>query len=170
MDRLGNVPSIGAELGFKLMGGSRTITKWADLVTHLYDEEYVRGFDTINTWVNDLLPYPRDAFKQMVRDVVGQNKLLRRELELGGRAIDLSVIDAPLLALAGRDDNIATPGSTRDVLSCVGSTDKTFVEVPGGHVGVVGGRLARTEVWERAADWLAPRSILPRSPLDAYAA
>jgi polyhydroxyalkanoate synthase len=159
MDRLGNVPSIGAELGFKLMGGRRTLTKWADLFIHLYDEEYVRGFDAINTWVNDLLPYPREAFKQMVKDVVGQNKLLKRELVLAERPIDLARIAAPLLALAGRTDNIATLGSTRDVLATVGSTDKTFVEVPGGHVGVVGGSAARREVWERAADWLAPRSL-----------
>ncbi|MEI8255953.1 MAG: alpha/beta fold hydrolase, partial [Deltaproteobacteria bacterium] len=161
MDRLGNVPSIGAELGFKIMGGTRTLTKWAGLAANLYDEEYVRGFDTINTWVNDLLPYPREAFKQMVRDVVGQNKLLKRELQLAGRPIDLTRIDAPLLALAGRNDNIATLESTRAVLDSVSSLDKTFVEVPGGHVGVIGGREARAQVWARTADWLAPRSVIP---------
>ena len=159
LDRVGNVPSIGAELGFKLMGGTKTLTKWADLATHLYDDEYVRGFDAINTWVNDLLPYPRDAFKQMVRDVVGQNKLLKRELQLAGRFIDLARIETPLLAMAGRGDNIATLGSTRAVLDSVSSRDKTFVEVPGGHVGVVGGREARQHVWARTAEWLAPRSI-----------
>src|SRR5207302_986139 len=100
--------------------------------------------------------------KQMAKDVVGQNKLLKRELVLGGRPIDLSRIETPLLALAGRSDNIATLGSTRDVLSTVSSTDKTFVEVPGGHVGVVAGSSARTEVWERTAEWLAPRSLAAR--------
>lgn len=159
MDRLGNVPSIGAELGFKVMSGPKAITKWVDLANNLYDEEYVRGFDAVNTWVNDLLPYPREAFKQMVKDVVGQNKLLRRELELGGRRIDLGVIDVPLLALAGRADNIATLASTRAVLATVGSEDKTFVEVPGGHVGVVAGSSAPQAVWQRVSDWLAPRSL-----------
>lgn len=159
MDQLGNVPSFGAELGFKVMSGPKAITKWVSLAQHLYDEEYVRGFDAVNTWVNDLLPYPRDAFKQMVKDVVGSNKLLKKELTLGGRKIDLAVIDAPLLALAGRADNIATLGSTRAVLATVGSKDKTFVEVSGGHVGVVAGSTAPQEVWERTADWLAPRSL-----------
>jgi polyhydroxyalkanoate synthase len=159
MDRLGNVPSIGAELGFKVMSGPKAITKWVDLANNLYDEEYVRGFDAVNTWVNDLLPYPREAFKQMVKDVVGQNKLLRRELELGGRRIDLGVIDVPLLALAGRTDNIATLASTRAVLATVGSEDKTFVEVPGGHVGVIAGSSAPQAVWQRVSDWLAPRSL-----------
>lgn len=160
LDRIGNVPSIGAELGFKLMGGPRTFTKYVDLARNLYDDEYVRGFDAINGWVNDLLPYPRDAFKQLVREVVGQNKLLKRELQLAGRPIDLTRIDVPLLAMAGRSDNIATLESTRAVLESVGSDDKVFVEVPGGHVGVVGGRDAREQVWGRTAEWLAPRSVI----------
>ncbi len=163
MDQLGNVPSFGAELGFKVMSGPRSVTKWVSLAKNLYDEEYVRGFDAVNTWVNDLLPYPRDAFKQMVKDVVGSNKLLKKELSLGGRKIDLGVIDAPLLALAGRGDNIATLGSTRAVLATVGSTDKTFIEVSGGHVGVVAGSTAPDEVWQRTADWLAPRSLQPQA-------
>lgn len=159
LDRIGNVPSAGAELGFKIMGGHRTLTKWADLFIHLYDEEYVRGFDAINTWVNDLLPYPRDAFRQMVRDVVSGNKLLKRELVLGGQNVDIARVDVPLLAFSGRSDNIATPAATRDILDLVGSSDKTLIEVPGGHVGVVGGSTAPEHVWKPTADWLAPRSL-----------
>lgn len=159
LDRMGNVPSLGAELGFKLMGGPRTVTKWADLALHLDDEAYVRGFDAINTWVNDLLPYPREAFRQLVHEVIAGNKILKRELVLAGRRLDLGLVEAPLLAFAGRTDNIATPASTRDVLGCVGGADKTFVEVPGGHVGVVGGGTARDAVWTPTADWLATRSV-----------
>ncbi|MDP3275998.1 MAG: alpha/beta fold hydrolase [Deltaproteobacteria bacterium] len=159
MDVLGNVPSVGAELGFKVLSGSKSITKWIDLARNLYDDEYVRGFDAVNTWVNDMLPYPRDAFKQMVKDVVGKNKILRRELELGGNRIDLAVIQAPLLAIAGRNDNIATLASTRAVLASVSSQDKTFVEVSGGHVGVIAGSSAPEQVWQRVGDWLAPRSL-----------
>lgn len=159
LDVLGNVPSVAAEAGFKLMGGTRTVTKWVDLARNLYDEQYVRGFDAINTWVNDLLPYPREAFKQVVREMIGQNKLLKRQLELAGQRIDLGLVDVPLLAMAGKSDNIAPLASTRDVLEGVGSADKTFVEVPGGHVGVINGASAPTEVWDRAARWLAPRSL-----------
>src|SRR5262245_49455116 len=85
LDRLGNVPGSLASKGFKVMSGFRSVTKWADLFIHLYDDEYVRGFDAINTWVNDLLPYPRDAFKQMVKDVVLENRMLKRELRFGDR-------------------------------------------------------------------------------------
>ncbi|MBI2897011.1 MAG: alpha/beta fold hydrolase [Deltaproteobacteria bacterium] len=159
MDRIGNIPGGAASQGFKLMSGAKAITKWADLFIHLWDEEYVRGFDAVNTWVNELIPYPRDAFRQMVKDVVAGNKLLGRDLVLGGRKIDVGAVEVPLLAFAGRTDNIAPIASAADIVEIVGSRDKRFIEVPGGHVGVVAGRKARQAVWEPTADWLAPRSL-----------
>ncbi|MBI5513422.1 MAG: alpha/beta fold hydrolase [Deltaproteobacteria bacterium] len=158
LERLGNVPSFAAEAGFKLMGGTRTITKWADLVAHLDDDGYVRGFDAINTWVNDLLPYPGEAFRQLLREVVTGNKLLKGGLVLADREVNLRRVEAPLLAFSGRTDNIATPEATRAILECVGSRDKSLREVPGGHVGVIAGSEARTHVWEPAARWLVERA------------
>lgn len=159
MDRLGNVPGLAAVQGFKLMSGARAFTKWADLFVHLYDDEYVKGFDAINTWVNGLVAFPRDTFRQTVKDMVAGNKLLRQELELGGRRVSVGRVKVPLLAFAGRSDNIAPLASAESILDLVGSLDKAFHAVPGGHVGVVGGRLARQAVWEPTADWLAPRSV-----------
>jgi len=159
MDRLGNVPGGLAAQGFKLMSGMRSVTKWADLFIHLYDDEYVRGFDAINTWVNDLLPYPRDAFKQLVKDVISGNKMLKRRLKFGDRVADLSRVRAPLLAFAGRSDNVAPVASAREIVDLVSSTDKEFRIVPGGHVGVVAGSSAPRAVWGPTADWLAPRSL-----------
>jgi polyhydroxyalkanoate synthase len=49
LDRVGNVPAFAAIGGFKLMSGTRALTKWADLLVRLYDDEYVRAFDSINT-------------------------------------------------------------------------------------------------------------------------
>lgn len=164
MDRLGNVPGAASSLGFKILSGTRAVTKYADLLVNLYDEEYVRGFDAINTWVNDLIPYPKEAFKQMVKDVVYGNKLLTNELvfhdEREGidRPVDLKAIACPLLAFAGKSDNVATPASTRGIVDLVGSRDKMLVQVPGGHVGVVGGSAAPEAVWRPTAEWLASRS------------
>lgn len=159
LDRIGNVPAFAAIQGFKLMSGPKAITKYADLFLKLYDEQYVRGFDAVNTWVNDLLPYPKEAFKQLVKDVVSENKLLRRTARFGDKLADLETIRQPLLAFAGSSDNIATPASTRDILDIVGSTDKRLYEVPGGHVGVVAGSAAPAKVWRPMAEWLATRSV-----------
>lgn len=158
LDRLGNVPGAMSSLGFKIMSGTRAVTKYADLIVHLYDENYVRGFDAVNTWVNDLIPYPKEAFKQMLKEVVYGNKLMANELAFGDRRCDLEAVRCPLLAFAGTSDNIATPRSTAAVLDLVRSEDKTLVPVPGGHVGVVAGSKAPHAVWRPMAEWLATRS------------
>ncbi len=158
LDRLGNVPGAVSSLGFKIMSGTRSVTKYADLLVHLYDENYVRGFDAVNTWVNDLIPYPKEAFKQMLKEVVHGNKLMANDLVFGDRRCDLEAVRCPLLAFAGTADNIATPRSTAAVLGLVRSEDKTLVAVPGGHVGVVAGSKAPDKVWRPMASWLAERS------------
>jgi polyhydroxyalkanoate synthase len=155
MDQLGNVPSELVTLGFKLLDGPQILTRYVDLVTRLWDYEYLRGFDSIQAWTTDFIPYPKEAFKQMIRDVAAGDKLRRGELIFGDKRADLTAIRCPLLAFAGKTDGIATLASTRAILGHVGSTDKEFREVPGGHIGVVGGTKAPEAVWRPMAEWLA---------------
>ncbi|MBK8995200.1 MAG: alpha/beta fold hydrolase [Myxococcales bacterium] len=161
MDVVGNVPGKASSLGFKLMSGARALTKWGDFVANLDDEGFVRSFDAVNTWVNDLIPYPKEAFKQMVREVVSGNRLIRGGLSFGDKPCELSAVTQPLLAFAGRSDNIATPQATAAIIDLVASTDKSLVPVSGGHVGVVAGSAAPEEVWQPMIDWLLPRSRRP---------
>jgi class III poly(R)-hydroxyalkanoic acid synthase PhaC subunit len=155
---IGNIPGWWSTIGFKLMGGTRSVTRWVDFVTRLHDPEYMRTFDSINTWINGLIPYPRDAFREVVQEVVAGNKLMRDELYFGGKRCELGAIHQSLLAFAGRNDNVALPRATHAIMDRVGSVDRELVEVTGGHVAIIGGTDAPTEVWEKAISWLGVRS------------
>ncbi len=157
IDAIGNVPGSLSSLAFKLISGHRTITRYADLAANLHDEDYVRAFNAINTWVNDMIPYPKEAFRQMFKEVVHGNKLLTNQLVFGDRPCDLRNIRCPLLAFAGESDSVATPSSTREIVDLVASTDKRFVSVPGGHVAVVAGGHAPELVWAPTVNWLCDR-------------
>lgn len=159
IDRIGNVPGSLSSVAFKLVNGPKTFTRYIDLLRNLYDEDYVRGFLAINHWANDMIPYPKEAFRQMFREVVYENRLLKNELVFGNRRCDLRNVRCPLFAVAGRSDVIATPASTRGIVKLVGSEDKSFREVPGGHVAVVAGSEAPAEVWRPMTDWLASRLV-----------
>lgn len=160
LDRMGNVSGKLSSAGFKLLSGTKAITKYADLFANLYDEEYVRGFDAIDTWLSEMIPYPKEAFRQMVKEVVHGNKMLKNELVFhdpvtkAERHSDLARVKCPLLAFAGRTDNIATPDSTAAILELVPSKDKTYRVVPGGHIGVVAGSAAPRAVWQPMIEWL----------------
>ncbi|OQB13783.1 MAG: Poly-beta-hydroxybutyrate polymerase [Deltaproteobacteria bacterium ADurb.Bin207] len=164
LDVLGNVPGSLSSVAFKLINGPRTFTRYVDLLRNLHDEDYVRGFLVINHWVNDMIPYPREAFRQMFREIVYENRLLENRLSFGGRTCDFRRIRCPLFAVAGKTDMIATPASTRGIVDLLSSTDKTFREVPGGHVAVVAGSEAPEHVWKPIADWLLDRLVARTMP------
>jgi polyhydroxyalkanoate synthase len=164
VDRMGNVSGKLSSTGFKLLSGTKAITKYVDLVANLYDEEYVRGFDAIDTWLSEMIPYPKEAFRQMVKEVVHGNKMLKNELAFRDpktgveRKSDLSRVKVPLLAFAGKTDNVATPASTAAILELVPSKDKTYKVVPGGHIGVVAGSAAPGAVWTPMIEWLRQKN------------
>jgi polyhydroxyalkanoate synthase len=43
-------------------------------------------------------------------------------------------------------------------VDAVGSRDKEYVELPGGHISLIAGRGAATHCWPKVSAWLAPRS------------
>ena len=156
--QIGNVPGGLSSAVFRLLTPMKNVTRYADLFMNLWDHEYVNGFDAMNQWINQFIDYPQAAFRQFVRDFVRHNKLVRGQLRFRGRVADLRRVRASMLVFAGRTDRIAPVAAVHAVLDAVGSDDKTFLVVRGGHMGVFAGSTAPEHVWRPAAEWLAQRS------------
>jgi len=156
--QIGNVPGGLSSTVFRLLTPMKNVTRYADLFMNMWDREYVNGFDAMNQWVSQFVDYPQGAFLQFVHDFMRRNKLVRGKMSFGGKVADLRRVHAALLVFAGRTDQIAPAAAVRAVLDAVGSDDKTFRLVAGGHMGVFAGATAPEEVWKPAAEWLAARS------------
>jgi polyhydroxyalkanoate synthase len=156
--RVGNIPGGLSSIGFRLMSPMKNVTRYADLFINLWSDEYVNGFDAMNQWVAQFIDYPQGAFLQFYEEFVRHNKLVRGELRLGDRTANLRHVGSSILAFAGDSDQVATVAASRAIMKAVGGTDKEFVVVPGGHMGVFAGSRAPELVWKPTADWLAPRS------------
>jgi polyhydroxyalkanoate synthase len=63
-----------------------------------------------------------------------------------------------VLVVTAGADHIAPRQGTLPVLDQVGSQDVTHIDRPGGHIGLMAGSKARTEIWPDIAGWLAERS------------
>jgi polyhydroxyalkanoate synthase len=162
-DRIGNIPGRLNSEALKLLAPVKRFTRYADLFVNLWNEEYVKGFDAMSKWSNDFIPYPKEAFKQFMGEMMIENRMMEG-LRFGDRVADLKWIRAPVLAFAGESDEIATPASARAILAATSSADVEYVLVPGGHIGVVVGGRAREAVWGRMIDWLRPRSLKDPAP------
>jgi len=156
--RIGNVPGGLSSTVFRLLTPMKNVTRYADLFMNMWNHEYVNGFDAMNQWVSQFIDYPQSAFLQFHRDFVRHNKLVKGQMVFRGKAADLRGVHAALLVFAGRSDQIAPVAAVRALLDAVGSKDKSFALVPGGHMGIFAGSTAPDQVWQPAADWLAARS------------
>ncbi len=155
---IGNVPGALSSRFFRLVSPMKRFTRYGDLFLNLWNDEYVDGFDALTQWTENFVDFPRDAFRQLMRDFMHGNQLRAGTMEIAGEAVDLGRITCPVLAFAGRGDQIVPPSAARELLDLIGSVEKAFVEVPGGHMGVFAGRHAPDMVWQRSAVWLAAQT------------
>jgi polyhydroxyalkanoate synthase len=92
-----------------------------------------------------------------MKDCYQGNKLIKGELSLGGRLVDLRNITMPLLNIYASADHLVPPAATRPLNDAVGTTDKTLYEFKGGHIGVFVGSKSQKELAPAIATWLHER-------------
>ena len=86
------------------------------------------------------------------------NLLVRGEHRVGGRQVNLGAITCPLLTVVTERDEICPPAAAAGLQELASSADKTTLTVPGGHVGAVVGRHAKTHLYPAMARWLEERT------------
>jgi hypothetical protein len=74
------------KLGFKLLKPTMDLSTNVNLWWNLWNPEYVAGFNALNKWANEYLPFPGEFFRQWVKEFYQQNKLVKGELVMGGPA------------------------------------------------------------------------------------
>lgn len=145
-------------LGFKLTDPIGSITTYWDLITRLWDREFVENHSTTSDYLNNMLLYPGGVIQDMVVNAAIDNQFAKGQMKIRGAVSDLSTIAADMMVFAGERDVLVPAPVARKLMDVVSSPDKTFIVAPGGHMGVVLGSKAMNNVWSPAADWLEERS------------
>ncbi|MGG3467391.1 alpha/beta fold hydrolase [Neobacillus pocheonensis] len=152
-DAHGTIPSEIMYLIFRLVSPGSASSK-INLVTRAHDEKYVEKWRRMDKWTKDSVSFAGAAFKQMFNDLYQENKLLKGELVIGGRKVDLKNINCPLFVFSCSRDTIILEKQSLPLMDLVSSKDKTYEVYEGGHVSLVlTGVFA--EVWDK---WLSARS------------
>lgn len=159
VDTLGNIPG---DLLFRSFEMLRPMDRWGAymrLWDNLWNDLYVLNFRVLNKWVGDQIPFPGECYRQVIKELMWENKLMRGELRLDGQRVDIQRIRCPFLHIMAEHDHIAPFAATQPLSSLVGSTDKEDVILKGGHVSLVAGRNAILRLWPKVSQWLAERSV-----------
>ncbi|HUB74767.1 MAG TPA: class III poly(R)-hydroxyalkanoic acid synthase subunit PhaC, partial [Solirubrobacteraceae bacterium] len=153
--RAGNVPGeLLNALFLALMPFRLTQHKYVRLLTGGADQRAVEDFVRMERWIFDSPPQAAVALMQFVRWFYQENRLIRGTLELGGRAVDLRRVRAPLLNLYASADHIVPPAACAAMGRYVGSRDYTACAIDTGHIGMYVSRKARAEIPQRIIQWL----------------
>ena|SRR5215210_105968 len=159
VESFGNVPS---EIVDNAMQMLRPVTNYVGTYVTMWErileEKPMETWEAMNKWVKDGTPFPGAAFKQWIGDFYQQNKLVKSEIRLRGRKIDLSNITCPLLNIAGKKDHICPLPQAEPTTDLVSSEDKEFFVLDAGHVGLLTGRSAKKHLWPKVKSWLEERS------------
>ncbi|WP_404330970.1 alpha/beta fold hydrolase [Mesobacillus maritimus] len=155
VDVYGTIPPAVVEAMFKTLAPIN-ISPYVGLMSRAHDTRYVDKWRRMDKWLNDAAPFAGAALKQMFNDLMKDNKLVKGEMVIGGRRVDLSNIDCNFFAVSSANDGLIAEGQSLPIMDLVSSDDKTYKVVQAGHVS-----LALSGLFAPIVDeWLATRSDL----------
>jgi poly(3-hydroxyalkanoate) synthetase len=135
--------------GFVLIQPGSEISRQIELLLHIDDPAHVARYRGFEDWFKHTQDIPGAFYLWIVRHLFRDNALIRGELEVRGRHVDLANITMPLNLLAGASDHI-TPPDQVFALAELASTPPDLVRrhvTTGGHLGLFMGHEALREHW-----------------------
>ena len=157
VEAMGNIPAALIFAGARLLS---LVVAPALVEEFATDERASEIWQAISLWALDGVPFPGEAFRQLVKDFYQSNKLITDQLTLAGKPVHLSNITVPILNVSAQEDHLIPLSQIEPLFKKVSSTEKELVIVPGSHSALATGQQAVRTLWPREWDWLARHSRL----------
>ncbi len=131
-----------------------------DNTSNLRNEDLIKNFLRMEKWIFDSPDQAGETFRQFMKDCYQKNLLIKNEMELNGKKINLKNITMPLLNVMAEFDHLVPNDASKPLSDAVSSTDKETLVFPTGHIGIFVGSKSQKEVCPKISAWLKPRSFL----------
>lgn len=159
VEAYGVVPGDFMNTGFlTLKPLSLMVNKYVDVINDLDDPEHLSSFMTMEKWIFDSPGQAGMAYKEFLNAMYRENRLIKGEMEVGGKKVDLKKITQPVLNLYAERDNQVPNAASIPIGDYVGSEDYTAKSFPTGHIGMFVSRRSQEEVAPTVVDWLKSHS------------
>ena len=159
LDAFGNMPGELIRLWAKLLKPAENfVGAYVSVLKQLDNAAAVKGWQAINRWVEDVIPFAGAAFRQFVVEYVRQNELVRGVHQVKGRTADLANVRAALLNIVAKYDHLVAQSQSESIMGLISSEDKELRVIPSTHVGIMASGKARHKLWPEVVEWLGVRS------------
>ncbi len=153
----GLIPGDFLNQGFDMLKPMMKVQKQQALNASLEDKDKLLNFLRMEKWISESPDQAGECYRQFMKDLYQQNKLVKGELEVGGKKVNLKNLTANLLNIYATEDHLVPPASTIPLNDYVGSTDKELYSFKGGHIGVFVGSKSQKELAPAVTEWLKKR-------------
>ena len=160
IDSFGNMPGDIMNFGFLLLNPARLmIDKYVGFIENMDNKVFVENFIRMEKWIFDSPDVPGETFRQFVKDCYQKNLLIKSQMVVGGKRVDLKKITMPLLNIYGQYDHLVPPGAADKLTSAVGSKDKEDLCLDTGHIGIYVSSKTQREFTPKIVQWLTDRDM-----------
>jgi polyhydroxyalkanoate synthase len=157
VDNYGNIPGELLNTGFEMLKPMLKTSKYVSILNSVDKEEQLLNFLRMEYWIADSPNQAGECFRQFIKDLYQQNKLVKGTMQLGNKTIKLEDIKMPLLNIYAEQDHLVPPAASIPLNNLVGSADKCLTKFAGGHIGVFVGSRSQKELAPGIALWLKER-------------
>ncbi len=132
----------------------RLVSKPMALGANLDDADFLAQVEAVDRFTDNMAAYPGRTFGQVYHRFLKGTGLLAGEVEVGDRTVRLADVAAPVLVVGGSTDLITPIAALQPLVPLLtGSREARLEVVPGGHLGMLTGRRARTSTWPVIDEW-----------------
>ena len=152
---MGGAPKPLVRWAFQLSSFQKLVTKPLAVAQNLDDADFLAQLEAVDRFTDNMIAYPGRTFGQLYHRFVKANALVEGSFDLGHRTLRLADVSAPVLVFGGATDGIAPIAAVNAVVPLLtGAEEVRFEVVPGGHLGMLTGRAARTATWPLMDEWI----------------
>ena len=153
----GIVPGDFLNYGFEMLKPMMKLNKGQGLVNMLDDKAKLENFLRMEKWISESPGQAGECYRQFMKDMYQCNKLVKGELVIGDKKVELKNLTAPLMNIYATEDHLVPPTATIPLNDLVGSKDKEIYKFQGGHIGVFVGGRSQKELAPAVVSWLGKR-------------
>ncbi len=145
-EALGLVPMEVLQSGFWRLDPARTIGKYEAFAAMDPASPAARRFVAMEDWANAGAPLPFATGRQLFEDLVGADTTGANHWQVAGQTITPAAIPCPAIEFVSRNARIVPAASAANL------PDRH--DLGAGHVGMIVGSAAKTQVWKPLSGWL----------------
>ncbi|MBT8339261.1 MAG: alpha/beta fold hydrolase, partial [Desulfatitalea sp.] len=159
VETLGNIPGDLMNFIFLVLKPYQLmVDKYVGFVENAHSPDAVENFLRMEKWIFDSPDLAGEAFRKFVKEMYQNNSLIKGELEIGGKKVDLKRIRMPVLNIFAEKDHLVPPSSSNVFSRYAASEDFTDMSFPVGHIGLYVSSRTQKALAPQIADWLIARS------------